>query len=338
MHPTIELFNACLQPLFEYFGSANCRSKNAALRRQRSTRTAWIVGKNPHRLLRRTFLVWLVLVASNSSLLAQRSNRSLDSRTQPNSYRLDTGDMLAIMLYGVLDHLDVAPTHFPSRSDPSILPASGHPIVVTDRGTIVLPQIPPVFVRGLDVGTARKKIAEAYITQKILTNEYAVMLSLLRKRTIRATIIHQSSRASTNRVESVVIEGNAATTLGALAAANSFDLGGTVQKIDSTGSRRANPSETIANNAILKIESDDVGQFFTGGLLAGGVYPVSSRESLTLTQAIAVAGGAKNAGFFGPSRVIVIPQNGSSQSIPYRQVLATPNAYYVHPGDTILLK
>ena len=64
---------------------------------------------------------------------------SLLSRTQPDEYRLDTGDVLAVYIEGVLPRPnELPPTHMPQLGEEAS-PALGYPIPVRHDGTISLP-------------------------------------------------------------------------------------------------------------------------------------------------------------------------------------------------------
>ncbi|MCA9216250.1 MAG: polysaccharide biosynthesis/export family protein, partial [Planctomycetales bacterium] len=72
---------------------------------------------------------------------------------KPKNYRLDTGDILAVYVYDVLPKgTQVLPVNFPDSS--SIPPSWGVPIPVRENGTVTLPLIGSIEVRGLTVDEA----------------------------------------------------------------------------------------------------------------------------------------------------------------------------------------
>lgn len=108
-----------------------------------------------------------------------------------NVYRLDAGDVLGIYIPDVLGSEDTPPpVNFPERGDRP--PALGFPMPIRDDGTLPLPLIPPVRVKGLSLSEATEKIKLAYIEAEILQKEQAkIILTLQRRRMHRIAVIRE---------------------------------------------------------------------------------------------------------------------------------------------------
>ena len=161
---------------------------------------------------------------TNRSTQPRPAARSTGSRSFRNRgvYRLDAGDVLAIIVDGVLGDYASAPVHLP-KGDSDLLPGIGHPLPVLDDGTVSLPLIPPVSVRGLSVTEAQRRISRIYVAKRILRNEYAVTVNLLRKRTVRVTVVQTNPAPDENGLSVVNLPADSANLLSALAQSGSFD-------------------------------------------------------------------------------------------------------------------
>jgi hypothetical protein len=112
---------------------------------------------------------------------------------QPEQYLLDTGDVLAVYIEGVLGNpADIPPVHFPIQGS-DVLPAMGYPVPVREDGSISLPLVDAIEVRGLTVEQAEQRIRDVYLNQKqILRQEQdRTVVSLLRKRTFRVIVVRE---------------------------------------------------------------------------------------------------------------------------------------------------
>jgi len=75
---------------------------------------------------------------------------SLLRQEPPAQYLLDSGDLLAIYIEGVLGRRDqVPPVFFPQNRE--IAPSYGYPIPVREDGTISIPMSDPIYVRGMTI-------------------------------------------------------------------------------------------------------------------------------------------------------------------------------------------
>ena len=122
---------------------------------------------------------------------------SLLSLEPPREYQIDKGDILGVYIEGVLPFNppnvtpEPPPVNFPDRD--SLLPPSlGYPIAVQEDGTLSLPLIEPVDVRGLTLDQVRDRIREAYIATDILRPEKArPIVSLIQERTYNVIVVRQ---------------------------------------------------------------------------------------------------------------------------------------------------
>lgn len=122
---------------------------------------------------------------------------SLLSLEPPREYLIDSGDILGVYLEGVLPFNppnatpEPPPVNFPA-SDSLLPPSLGFPIAVQSDGTLSLPLIEPLDVRGLTLDQIRDRIREAYIETDILRPEKArPIVSLIKERTYNVIVVRQ---------------------------------------------------------------------------------------------------------------------------------------------------
>lgn len=121
---------------------------------------------------------------------------SLLSQTQPSVYHLDTGDVLAISIEGVMPRRDgeLPPVNMAFNPNDEALPALGYPVPVRADGTVSLPMLhQAVMVRGMTVKQAEDAVRRAYtIDKKILqSGNERVWVILHRPRQYRVLVIRQ---------------------------------------------------------------------------------------------------------------------------------------------------
>lgn len=126
----------------------------------------------------------------------------------PRHYILDKGDVLGIYVDRVLPFTEpdavpvMPPVNFPT--DKSTLPPStGYPFTILEDGTISLPLLKPLKVRGLTLDQTRDLIRKAYIEAKILRedgNQYvSPVVTMIRERSYNVVVIRQDMGASTSQ-------------------------------------------------------------------------------------------------------------------------------------------
>lgn len=251
-------------------------------------------------------------------------------------YRLDAGDMLAVIVEGVLSFKD-APVHIPGK-DSSLLPGMGYPIPVMEDGTVVLPYVNAISVRGLTTSEAQKKVARSYYDKNILKESEVILVSLLRKRTVEVTVLH-GKRDSTQDVSVVNLTPDEAHVLGAISQLKSFDPLADL-RIYRGGRNQVSPSAGLADGDLVDMRSPKTKYFYTGGILPGGQFELPNDRPVSMVQAIAIAGGSFGAGrltSFPPSDLVVVRNGRPAFTVDINSALRNPRLM-VQPGDTLLLR
>jgi Polysaccharide biosynthesis/export protein len=116
----------------------------------------------------------------------------------PRDYLLDDGDILGIYIEGILPFVppdrppEPPPVNFPdatSQLDPSL----GFPIAVINDGTIQLPNLEPIKVRGLTIDQTRDLIRKYYLDSEILreSSRLQPIVTLMKERTYNVIVIRQ---------------------------------------------------------------------------------------------------------------------------------------------------
>lgn len=114
-------------------------------------------------------------------------------------HRVDSGDVLGIYIGGVLGKIDENPqVQFPQQNS-DFLPSAGVPVTVREDGTISLPMIGSLSVRGKSTRETEEAIRNAY-TNHAAGKEYLppgrerILVSLVRPRQVRVLVVRQDSR------------------------------------------------------------------------------------------------------------------------------------------------
>lgn len=113
----------------------------------------------------------------------------------PSEYLLDSGDILGISIESILGKEgEPPPVHFPEQGS-DLPPAIGFPIPVREDGTIALPLVPPVPVKGLTLTQAREVIRKAYMEDMDILKEDRIIVTLIQERRIRVVVVRQDGGA-----------------------------------------------------------------------------------------------------------------------------------------------
>jgi len=118
---------------------------------------------------------------------------------QPEVYILGPGDTLGIYIQQIVPMgTEEPPIHY-AEPGSSLPPAVGYPFPIREDGTISLPWVPAIEVSGCSLAQAEQKIRTAYtITQPILPKgQDRIIVSIIRKRTYRITVIREDTRTKT---------------------------------------------------------------------------------------------------------------------------------------------
>ncbi|WP_419189091.1 polysaccharide biosynthesis/export family protein [Stieleria marina] len=219
------------------------------------------------------------LSTSGVSTPGYRTTSRSTSRTRATSrsssraaYRLDAGDVLAVIVMGVTGKYSDAPVHMPSQGD-GTFPAVGNPMVVLNDGTLPMPLLDPISVRGLTVTQARDKISRAYVDQRILKKDRQVTLSLMRKRTLTVKVLHDNPALATRRVATVQVPADRPRAIAAIAAAGTYDSRARMRVIHSHG-RATSPHAKLRNGDVIQLQSPALMPSFPASHLQGNVYGV----------------------------------------------------------------
>lgn len=124
----------------------------------------------------------------------QTINLSLLRQTPPEQYLLGSGDVLGVYIEGVLGRREeVPPVYFPENG--VVPPSLGYPIPVRDDGTLSLPMIEPINVRGMTLSQAEETIREAYTCKKSILQpgRERILVSLQKPRSYRVLVIRQEA-------------------------------------------------------------------------------------------------------------------------------------------------
>jgi protein involved in polysaccharide export with SLBB domain len=114
----------------------------------------------------------------------------------PDVYRFAPGDVLGVWIEGVLgDRTQPVPVTVPEQGKGLQAPAMGYPIPVREDGTISLPLIDPLDVKGLSLAEVQARIVEAYtVTKKILQpGRERIIVSLMRPRRYSVLVVREDS-------------------------------------------------------------------------------------------------------------------------------------------------
>lgn len=113
----------------------------------------------------------------------------------PREYRLDKGDVLAIVADEILTRADqpVPVQLTPGSERPAV---QGLPVPVQDDGTIQLPQLDPIPVRGLTLGEVRAAILRQVVEEKkiLQPGKARVLVELLQPRRYRVLVVREDAQ------------------------------------------------------------------------------------------------------------------------------------------------
>ncbi len=117
---------------------------------------------------------------------------------KPEFYTLDSDDVLGVFIEGVLGNFEEAPPVQLPGPDSDLAPAIGYPVPVREDGTMALPSIKPIPVRGLTLQQAEALIQRAYRggPKPILQEGGRIMVTLMRERTYRVFVVRQDNSLS----------------------------------------------------------------------------------------------------------------------------------------------
>ena len=111
----------------------------------------------------------------------------------PDAYRVDSGDVLGLFIEGALGERGQVPPIIGLWGAPTatnITPAIGFPITVLEDGTVALPFIEPLAVRGKSLAEIRQLLNDVYKTEtKTLPPVARILVNVAKPRSYRVTVI-----------------------------------------------------------------------------------------------------------------------------------------------------
>lgn len=119
---------------------------------------------------------------------------SLLRQSPPATHLVDTGDLLSIYIEGVLGRREEQPpVYFPQNSN--LPPSVGYPIPVRDDGTISLPLVGAIPVRGLSLRLVEEAIRNAYTVDHsyLQQGRDRIFVALQQPRSYRVLVIRQEA-------------------------------------------------------------------------------------------------------------------------------------------------
>jgi len=121
--------------------------------------------------------------------------------TPSKQYFLDSGDVLGIFIDGVLGELDQAPPVQLPSPDSDLPPSLGFPVAVQADGSISLPLVSQIYVKGLTISQAEERIRQRFLDgeKPILTPDNRILVSLMRKRTVSVYVLRGDDSASASQ-------------------------------------------------------------------------------------------------------------------------------------------
>ncbi|WP_197527694.1 polysaccharide biosynthesis/export family protein [Posidoniimonas polymericola] len=134
----------------------------------------------------------------------------------PEVYLLDVGDTLGVYVEGIVGSVDAPPPVSVADSTEKT-PSIGYPFPIRDDGNVSLPMVGNVPMKGLTIEKAEQAIIQAYLDKEILRpNEYRIIVSLMRSRTVGVVVVREDSRSGSVTLQnnSLIGIGGSSTTIG----------------------------------------------------------------------------------------------------------------------------
>ena len=135
----------------------------------------------------------------------------------PDAYRLAPGDVLGVVVEGVLGGgVGGQRQEIPVRlgdTATSATPAQGFPVPVREDGTVALPQVPPVRVDGMTLAEAAAEVRRVYSveTKVFQPGKERVTVDLLQPRQYSVLVVREDGSTFTQTPNSLVAQLNQVT-------------------------------------------------------------------------------------------------------------------------------
>ena len=144
------------------------------------------------------------LAESKSNLVPLEPSRL--TQEPPRQYLLDKGDILGVWIEGVLPYTptdrppEPPPVNFP-KDDSTLDPSLGFPIAIQENGTISLPSLEPIKVKGMTLEQVTDLIRKAYLDARMFTDPTRLrpIVTMLKQRQYNIVVVRQDSAQITQQ-------------------------------------------------------------------------------------------------------------------------------------------
>ncbi|MEQ1903593.1 MAG: polysaccharide biosynthesis/export family protein [Pirellulaceae bacterium] len=136
-------------------------------------------------------LILAVIIFLNESLIPfPNYNHAIAQGTKPASeHIIGAYDVLGVYIERVLgNEYELPPVQIPDRES-GLTPSTGYPVLVLANGTVALPLVKPIQVKGLTLGIAQSKIRDAYTGILNPRDSPRCMVTLMREPTIEERLL-----------------------------------------------------------------------------------------------------------------------------------------------------
>ncbi len=183
---TIQAKGKTIAEIQKAIRSAYLDGGEAALLKPDSRILATILYRHGHNDAMLTFKLGDEREVGDSDKNTSESNNSFPGeipQVQEN-YQIDGGDVLGIHIDGVVGNFDKVPPSYMPKDGLNILPSFGYPVQVFSDGTISLPLVEDINVRGKNLLEIEKEIKTAFLSgdEPILSSDGRIMVSLMQAR------------------------------------------------------------------------------------------------------------------------------------------------------------
>lgn len=124
-------------------------------------------------------------------------------QTEPEDYILDKDDVLGIHIENLFAGEDPNSPQIPPVTMPQpgsdLSPGIGLPYPVRDDGTISMPFVGPIAVKGLTLAQAEEVVGRVYVEKNFLQEGQRPIVTLMRKRTTKVFVIRQDNTIAGGR-------------------------------------------------------------------------------------------------------------------------------------------
>jgi protein involved in polysaccharide export with SLBB domain len=127
---------------------------------------------------------------------------------QPDAYRLDAGDVVGVYIEGILGQANQPPpVRFGEQGN--VPPALGYPLPVREDGTLPLPLIEPLNIKGMTLSQAQEAVRQAYTVKRqiLKPGREHIIVTLMYPRQYHVLVVRQDAAAGTGATTPVSFAG-----------------------------------------------------------------------------------------------------------------------------------